>query len=114
MAMSGRDLRRLLSEQFERDPDVHLQASGLTYERSGDDLGDVAVDGRALDPGRTYSVAANALLAERGGFAAFRAARRVQAVGTDLEALVSLLRTAKPDRGRPRRGDRLLAAQQAR
>ena len=94
--MRGSDLRRLLEEQFERDPDVHLQASGLSFERDPDGVAAVTIAGRPLESSRVYTVAANTLLVERGGFVAFRAPRRLRPVGTDLEALVSLMRASDP------------------
>lgn len=90
MTMRGRGLRRLLKEQFQRDPDAQPHASGVSYDRRGEEIGAITVAGRPLHPNRPYTIAANALLVERGGFAAFRAARGVRRVGSDLEALVGL------------------------
>ncbi len=58
-------------------------------------VGKTLPDGRTLEPARRYTVAANQLLVERGGFAAFGRGRGTRAVGTDFEALLRYVERRK-------------------
>jgi 2',3'-cyclic-nucleotide 2'-phosphodiesterase (5'-nucleotidase family) len=71
MTMSGRDVLAV----WRRRGSVELYASGL----------------EAVRPERSYTVAANAVLAAGRRFPAFERARNPERIGTDLEALVAWL-----------------------
>ena len=74
LKLKGSDLPALLEEQW-RDEEVPtmLYLSGLRYERDGDRATDLTDDaGNPIDPGRTYTVAANELIATGDRFAVLR------------------------------------------
>ena len=94
LKLKGSDLPELLEEQW-RDDEVPtmLYLSGLRYEREGDRATDLTDDaGNPIDPGRTYTVAANELIATGDRFAVLRdRGRDKDPVGTDAGALVTYL-----------------------
>ena len=74
MELTGREIGLLEAQQTALEPDVMLHWSGLPL---------------VLDPGRTYTVAANELLVEGSDdFSILRRGRNVRRMGTDLDALV--------------------------
>ncbi len=96
MTLRGHEVRRLIEQQFHHEPDVLLHVSGLRYERSGDTVGVISLpDGSRLEPQRRYTLAANQLLVERGGFPALGRGRGVRAVGTDFEAFLRYIESRK-------------------
>jgi hypothetical protein len=71
MRMSGRDVLSVVAQR----------ATGVPLHVDGPDR---------IDPQRTYTVAANRLLIDKGGIGQLTAAAEgAEAVGTDLEALVA-------------------------
>ncbi len=98
MTMRGSEVREVLQEQFTHEEGhVLLHLAGLDFERDGDRVGRVTLaDGRRLDPRERYTVAANELLLDRGGFETLhRHGNDARPVGTDLEALVSYVERAE-------------------
>jgi 5'-nucleotidase len=93
MELRGEDVRAVLEQQWEHTSTTRLYTSGLRYEHRGSRVTRVTLDGgRALDPRRLYTVAANELIATGARFSVLRdRGRRKRAVGTDVEALVSYL-----------------------
>ena len=93
MEMSGADILRLVDQQRDPQPSVWLHASGLRRAWPGGPA--VLANGRPLRPNRWYAVAANELLVGTERFSAFRRARQLRSVGTDLEALVGHVRRTR-------------------
>jgi 5'-nucleotidase len=93
MTLRGADVTALLEQQWAGPGTTRLYASGLRYRREGHHLTKVSLaDGRPLDPDRRYTVAANELIATGSRFSVLRRrGRGKEAVGTDVEALVSYL-----------------------
>ncbi len=88
MTLRGADIKHLLDQQLAADPQSQLHVSGP-------DAGD-------LDPGRSYTVAANELLVDRGPYEVLRTrARGARPVGTDLQALVRYVEAARHRRLAP-------------
>ena len=80
MELTGREIGQLEAQQTALEPAVMLHWSGRPL---------------VLDPGRTYTVAANELLVEGSDdFSILRRGRNVRRMGTDLEALVSYVEAA--------------------
>ena len=101
MEMSGADILRLLAQQSRPEPAVWLHVSGMRWGREGAWIGGaVMADGRALNPRRTYTVAANELLVGTDRFSVLgERSRNPRAVGTDLEALARYVKRAKEPLG---------------
>jgi 2',3'-cyclic-nucleotide 2'-phosphodiesterase/3'-nucleotidase/5'-nucleotidase len=100
MELTGAEVRQVLEEQFPADgsPPKTLQISGMTVHLDltkpiGQRVAKlVMADGSALDPKKTYTVAANSFIAEGGdGFVTLKKGRRKQELGDDLSALVTYL-----------------------
>ena len=92
--LTGDQIHRLLEQQFRPWGDNVLQVSGLrvAYDpaaQSGHRIAAVTLpDGTELDRGRSYSVAANSLLASGGdGFTTFRKRGKAVRVGGDVQVL---------------------------
>jgi 5'-nucleotidase len=87
LEIEGRDLIALLAGRDLAAATPGLYVAGL---RLGSDGAPVALaDGRPLEPGATYTIAANELLATGPSLPALRdAARRIGTAGTEVEALV--------------------------
>ncbi len=98
MEMTGDAVLRLLDQQHEGGRSRVLQVSGLRYAIDPDRPEGRRVtraameDGRPINRGRTYTVAADAFLAAGGdGFAAFEEGRNRRVAGKVIDALVSHL-----------------------
>jgi 5'-nucleotidase len=98
MKLRGADIRALLEQQWRGPGTTRLYTSGVRYLQAGGRVTEVALaDGRALDPRRLYTVAANELIATGSRFSVLRRrGRGARPVGTDAEALVSYL-SRRPD-----------------
>jgi 2',3'-cyclic-nucleotide 2'-phosphodiesterase (5'-nucleotidase family) len=104
LQLTGADLLATLEQQFPAtgEPKI-LQISGMTVHMDltkpiGHRIVKVTMeDGSALDPAKTYSVAANSFLADGGdGFVALKKGTKRTPVGVDLDALVNFLASGKP------------------
>jgi len=104
MELTGAEVLETLEQQFPAtgNPKV-LQISGLTVHfdmtrPAGQRIAKVVMaDGSALDPKKTYTVAANSFIADGGdGFTALKKGRKRTEVGEDLQALVKYLEAGKP------------------
>jgi 2',3'-cyclic-nucleotide 2'-phosphodiesterase (5'-nucleotidase family) len=104
MEMTGAQIMAVLEQMFARDgsPTI-LQVAGMRVSIDmtrpvGKRIVKVTTDaGRPLDLQRTYTIAVNSFLAEGGdGFPGFKAGRKRVEVGSDLDALVTYLRSGKP------------------
>jgi 5'-nucleotidase len=93
MTLRGADVAALLEQQWAGPGTTRLYTSGLRYRHEGPRVTAVRLpDGRPLDPDRRYTVAANELIATGSRFTVLRRrGRGKEAVGTDVEALVSYL-----------------------
>ena len=95
--LPGSAVLRLLERQHSGDETTVLQVSGLSYSRDasapeGRRITEATLeDGTALDPGATYSVAADSFLALGGAFTAFREGTNRHVVGGDVEAMLAHL-----------------------
>jgi 5'-nucleotidase len=95
LLLRGKYLGALLEQQWEQGRTTRLYTSGLRYRRVGSRVTDLTDPrGREIDPDRLYSVAANELIATGARFSVLRDhGLGKQAVGTDVQALVSYLET---------------------
>lgn len=111
MSLRGEQIRRLLEQQFERQPPRLLSPSanfGYRYALSappGSRVTEMRLDGMPLQPDREYRVVVNSFLAGGGdGLTVLQEGRRRFTAGLDLEAMEAYLRAhavlAPP--GRPR------------
>jgi 5'-nucleotidase len=93
MTLAGADLPALLEQQWAGSGNTRLYVSGLRFRHDGQHVTDVSLpDGRPLEPDRRYTVAANELIATGSRFSVLRRrGRGKEAVGIDVEALVSYL-----------------------
>jgi 5'-nucleotidase len=93
MKLRGRDVRRLLQQQWSNAGTTRLYTSGLRYEHQGTRVTAITdAEGRPLDPDRSYAVAANELIATGLRFSVLsERARDKRTVGTDAQALASYL-----------------------
>ena len=97
LELPGSAVLRLLEQQHSGDETTVLQVSGLSYSPDasapeGRRVTEATLeDGTALDPGATYSVAADSFLASGGGFTVFREGANRRVVGGDVEAMVAHL-----------------------
>ena len=93
MRIAGSALPALLEQQWNAGRTTALFTSGLRYRREGSKAIDLTDDrGRPISPDRTYSIAANELIATGGRFSVLRdRGRAKRAVGSDLRALVAYL-----------------------
>jgi 2',3'-cyclic-nucleotide 2'-phosphodiesterase (5'-nucleotidase family) len=111
MQLTGAQLIAALEQQFPATgPANVLHLSGMTVTLDltrppGSRVKQVVLDGgRALEPGRSYSVAVNSFLADGGdGFPAFKKGRKRRTVAVDVDVLEKHLRSgaavpAKPPR----------------
>jgi len=95
--LPGSAVLRLLEQQHSGDETTVLQVSGLSYSPDASApegrrvTEAILEDGTALDPGATYSVAADSFLASGGGFTVFREGTNRRVVGGDVEAMVAHL-----------------------
>lgn len=105
LELTGAEVLEVLEQQFPADgtnPKI-LQVSGLKVHFDmtkpiGQRITKVLLeDGTALDPAKTYTVAANSFIADGGdGFTALKKGRKRTEVGVDLDALVNYLAAGKP------------------
>lgn len=99
MTMTGQQIRDLLNQQWGTKTTM-LQISGFTYTwdanlPSGQKVVNILLpDGTTVDPGKTYTVTANAFLAGGGdGFTVFTKAQNKEVGPVDLDALVDYIKT---------------------
>jgi 5'-nucleotidase len=92
MRLRGRYLAALLRQQWDGRL-TRLYTSGLRYGHDGARISDLTDDrGRRIEPNRTYTVAANELIATGSRFSVLRDhGLGKQRVGTDVQALVAYL-----------------------
>nr|MBA2440323.1 5'-nucleotidase C-terminal domain-containing protein [Thermoleophilaceae bacterium] len=95
--MRGADILRLLAQQATPEPAVWLHVSGMRWELQGGLITNVVMaDGRRLEPGRKYTVAANEMLAGTPRFSVLaERGHKLRGVGTDFEALVRHVKRTK-------------------
>lgn len=104
MELTGAEVLATLEQQFPASGGAKvLQISGMTVhvdmtKPAGSRIVKVVMaDGSALDPKKTYKVAANSFLADGGdGFTEFTKGRKRTEIGDDLDALVKYLEAGKP------------------
>jgi 5'-nucleotidase len=110
MDMTGRQVLDVLTQQWSgsnASAAKILQVSGITYSYSKATVdgkttytllpATVRVNGTAIDPARTYRVAANSFLSDGGdGFPAFAAATSKYIGGVDIDALATYLAAHRP------------------
>lgn len=106
MQMSGAQILKVLEQMFPADGKTHptiLQVAGMRVwfdmsKPAGSRITKVVTDdGKALDPKRSYTVAANAFLCGGGdGFTELMTGANKQEIGTDLDALVKYLKAGNP------------------
>ena len=107
LSLTGAQLRSLLERQFGRErPRVMSVSRGFTYRYAYDaaaravtiDPATIRLDGKIIDPRRTYRVTVNSFLADGGdGFSLLREATDPTPGVLDIEALVAYLgKTSSP------------------
>ncbi|MCW2956321.1 MAG: 5-nucleotidase [Thermoleophilia bacterium] len=104
LELTGAEVIETLEQQFPATGGAKvLQLSGITVHVDltkpvGSKVAKVVMaDGAALDPKKTYKVAANSFIADGGdGYVALKKGRKRKDVGEDLEALVKYLSDGKP------------------
>jgi 5'-nucleotidase len=101
MSLTGAQLKRLLEEQFidPTSPNMLMPSRGFTFtydvrRPAGERVIKMALDGKPIDPKRTYRVTTNSFLAAGGdNFRVFTEGTDRFDAGNDLDALEAYLRT---------------------
>lgn len=100
--LTGKDIRDILNQQWQKDKTRMLQISGITYKwdankADGEKVVDIHLsNGEALVDSQTYTVVANAFLASGGdGFVSFKNGTNTETGPNDLDALVDYVKQAK-------------------
>jgi 5'-nucleotidase len=94
MELTGADVRALLEQQWSDGRVVPLAVSGLSYDTGpGHEVTRLETEtGEPVDPGATYTLVANELIAGKGAFSVlYERGMNRQLLGTDLEALVAFV-----------------------
>lgn len=98
MTMTGEQIRALLNQQWSASKSTMLQISGLSYtwdstKPIGQRVVDIKLpDGSAIDPNKSYTVAANIFLSGGGdGFTVFTQAQNKEVGPVDLDVLVNYI-----------------------
>ncbi|MCW2925184.1 MAG: 5-Nucleotidase-like protein, partial [Thermoleophilia bacterium] len=102
--LTGAELRETLEQQFDAKGGAKiLQIAGMTVHMDltkpvGSRIVSVTMaDGSALDPAKSYKVAANSFIADGGdGYVALKKGRGRKDLGVDLDALVAYLGSGAP------------------
>ena len=104
MNLTGAQLKRLLEQQFTdaAEPGMLMPSAGFqfTYDvrrPAGDRIVKMTLNGKSVDPNRTYRVTTNSFLAAGGdGFTVFAEGTDRFDAGVDLDALEAYLKTDAP------------------
>ena len=103
--LTGAEIKRLLEQQFAsgtntaQKPNMLLPSAGFAFRfdltrPAGERIVAATLNGRVLDPDRSYRVTTNSFLASGGdNFTVLRAGRDKKDAGVDLDALEAWLRT---------------------
>ncbi|MDM5156292.1 5'-nucleotidase C-terminal domain-containing protein [Bacillus sp. DX1.1] len=102
LTLTGKDIRDILNQQWQKDKTRMLQISGIQYtwdnsKPTGEKVSHITLgNGEALVDTHTYSVVANAFLASGGdGFTSFTNAKNTEVGPTDLDAFVDYVKQSK-------------------